>query len=91
MATIPTDRGYVVITDRGDGDSQVDVFATMSPGGPRDRFASHSNCPRITITAQAQFEQRGRARYSLQPLAVFYSEADGRLYVTDVSGLVDAS
>ena len=82
---LPTDRGYVAITELGGGLKRVDVYARRTAAGPSNLFASHSGLSDVVVHAHTPFatRARGRTRVSTDVVEVFFNEEENRLYVRD--------
>jgi len=81
--SLPTDRGYVAITETGDGTRRVDIFARRSATGPTNVFATHNGQSEVVVTSKVPFEQNGKTAFSTEIVEVWYDEAANRLYVAD--------
>jgi hypothetical protein len=84
---LPTDRGYVTITDIGDGEKQVNVYAKMTPNGPSHLFASHTGLKIVLVQGEAGFTRHGRTRISGEPMEVSFNEEENRLYIKDIRAI----
>lgn len=84
---LPTDRGYVTVTDIGDGEKQVNVYAKMTPNGPTHLFASHTGLKIVLVQSTDGFTWQGRTRISRQPMEVSFNEEENRLYIKEIRAI----
>lgn len=82
---LPTDRGYVTITDAGDGTQRVDVYAKKSGSGPSHKFASHTGITDMVIEVASGFAKHGKTRVSNDQVQVSFDETQNRLYILELS------
>jgi hypothetical protein len=77
---MPTDRGYVTITELQGGSYRVEIGAApeVKP------YAIHNGVTDVVVTASQPLVQDGRLRRSAGPLEVFVADDDGKLYVADI-------
>lgn len=80
---LPTDRGYVAITELADGTKRVEIYARLSGSGPTNLFATYSSCRDVAVLARAAFTQDGATSVSDEPVVVSFSSEENRLYVMD--------
>lgn len=79
----PTDRGYVRISDDGEGTQRVDVFARPPSNKAAKPYATHFKVQALKIQGTSGFDRQGTILVSTEPMAVFWSEPDGQLFVQD--------
>lgn len=80
---LPTDRGYLAITELADGTKKVDIYARMSRSGPTNQFATYSSVSDVAVLSRTPFLQRGATSVSSEPVEVSFSSEENRLYVMD--------
>jgi len=84
---LPIDRGYVIITDLGDGTQRVDIYARKAAAGPTHLFASHTGVAEVVLAGKTEFATYGKSRVSGEPVQVTYSEKENRIYILDVASV----
>jgi hypothetical protein len=88
---LPTDRGYVAITDLDDGGKRVEIYARKKPSGPTHLFAAYQRCRDVVLETDTPFDPwEAGSIVSDDVVEVSYSEEDGRLYVREPADMSDA-
>lgn len=81
---MPTDRGYVVLTERQDGTFDVEIsMERTSPGRAVAPFALHSQVSGVVVETD-DLDQEGRIRRSTKQLQVFSDSEDGLIHISEV-------
>jgi hypothetical protein len=83
--TMPTDRGYVVVTDEADGTQTVQVAASIAEGKPVGVYAVHKRVPPpVVIHPEVELVADGPGRFSRDVVQVF-ADRHGSVHVAAVS------
>lgn len=80
---MPTDRGFVAITDLDGGTKRVEIFARKGSSGPTHLFASYRRCSNVVVETETPFEVWGAASVSDDVVEVNYDPEQGTLYVRE--------
>jgi hypothetical protein len=81
---LPTDRGYVVITDEADGTRTVHICASINDGSPQNVFAQHVRSPVVSIHPDVATVQAGSSTCTTD-IAQVYADEEGTVHVASVS------
>ena len=80
---IPTDRGYVVVSDEGDGTKTVSVAAEIVSGEPAGVYAMHVGSPSVVIHPEVRLVEGRFNSFTPDVAEVFIDEA-GTVHVAGV-------
>jgi hypothetical protein len=80
---IPTDRGFVVITDEDDGSKTVQIAVNRTEDGLENVFAEHVRTATVKIDGDLSFEESAVGQHSTEPVQVFVDDTG----VVHVAGL----
>ena len=81
MTKVPTDRGFVAITELPDGTKDVEVFAGRAGSKLTSLFARHSGIDEVFVAPDTPLAGSGKVRTTYDVCEVFWDEAAQRLTV----------
>jgi hypothetical protein len=85
---IPTDRGYVILSESPDGQLTVRISASQPVAGKADDvFAEHVGESRVRIDPSVQLVKHGKLSWTTSPVQVFVSSA-GTVNITPARSAV---
>jgi hypothetical protein len=74
--SIPTDRGYVVLTKEDDGTISVVVCAGLTRGYPTAPYAVHPHRSHVALDGKVKIVNAGRARHTTEVVEVSIDDSD---------------
>ncbi|MCM4080889.1 hypothetical protein [Paractinoplanes hotanensis] len=81
MGRVPTDRGFVTITELPDGSKNVEIFAGRTGSTLTSLFARHSGVDDVAVTPGTPLTRTGSVRTSQEVCEVYWDEEEQRLTV----------
>ncbi len=81
MTKVPTDRGFVAITELSDGTKNVEVFAGRTGSKLTSLFARHSGIAEVFVAPGTPLARSGDIRTTHDVCEVFWDEDEQRLTV----------
>jgi hypothetical protein len=86
MSSLPTDRGYVVVTPEGDGRQTVRISAEVTNGEAVGVYAEHVGAPSVVIHPEVELVESESNSFTKDVVEVFADE-DGTVHVAAVQAV----